>query len=114
MSSEEDENYVTVTVRARGREMSVHCREAVVVTRRAGDVLGPAIHVGDLDPEAFPVIAEAAASELVSLGVRAGIPEYRARIELVDAAVHSGYTEDEERAAIRCDLDGESGIDADL
>ena len=33
--SSEDENYVTVTVKARGREYSLHCRNAVVVTARA-------------------------------------------------------------------------------
>lgn len=77
--SSEDENYVTVTVRARGREVAVPCREAVVVTMRPGGVPGPAIHVGDLDPESLPVLAEAAVSELVSFGVRAGIPEDRAR-----------------------------------
>lgn len=76
--SSEDENYVTVTVRARGREVAVPCREAVVVTMRPGGVPGPAIHVGDLDPESLPVLAEAAVSELVSFGVRAGIPEDRA------------------------------------
>lgn len=39
MSSEEDENYVTVTVKARGREHSLYCRTAVVVTARADNNL---------------------------------------------------------------------------
>lgn len=107
--SSEDENYVTVTVRARGREVAVPCREAVVVTMRPGGVPGPAIHVGDLDPESLPVLAEAAVSELVSLGVRAGISEDRARIELVYAAVHGGYSEEDERDAVRYDLDIDAG-----
>lgn len=76
--SSEDENYVTVTVKARGREVSVPCREAVVVTKRAGGALGPALHIGDIGPGSFAVLAVAAVSELVSLGVRAGIPEDRA------------------------------------
>ena len=51
--------------------------------------------------------AEAAVSELVSLGVRAGIPEDRARIELVYAATRCGYTEEEERDALYCSLDND-------
>lgn len=107
--SSEDENYVTVTVKARGREVSVPCREALVVTKRAGGALGPALHIGDIGPGSFTVLAEPAVSELVSLGVRAGIPEDRMRIELVHAATSCGYTEEEERDAIRYNLD----IDAD-
>lgn len=105
--SSEDENYVTVTVKARGREVAVPCREAVVVTMRPGGVPGPAIHVGDLDPESLPVLAEAAVSELVSFGVRAGIPEDRARIELVYAATRCGYSEEEGRDALYCSLDND-------
>lgn len=105
--SSEDENYVTVTVKARGREVSVPCREAVVVTKRAGDALGPTLHIGDIGPGSFTVLAEAAVSELVSLGVRAGIPEDRARIELVYAATRCGYTEEEERDALYCSLDND-------
>lgn len=107
MSSEEDENYVTVTVKARGREVSVPCREAVVVTKRAGGTLGPALHIGDIGPGSFTVLAEAAVSELVSLGVRAGIPEDRTRIELVYAATRCGYSEEEERDALYCSLDND-------
>ncbi len=81
MSSEEDENYVTVTVKARGREHSLYCRTAVVVTARADNIPGPACHIG----------------------------EDRMRIELVHAATSCGYTEEEERDAIRYNLD----IDAD-
>lgn len=109
MSSEEDENYVTVTVRARGREMSVPCRNAVVVTARADGSPGPACHIGDLDRDALPVLADSAVSELLSFGIRAGVPEDRMRIELVHAATSCGYTEEEERGAIRYNLD----IDAD-
>lgn len=109
MSSEEDENYVTVTVKARGREMSVPCRNAVVVTARAGGSPGPACHIGDLDRDALPVLADSAVSELLSFGIRAGVPEDRMRIELVHAATSCGYTEEEERGAIRYNLD----IDAD-
>lgn len=107
MMSSEDENYVTVTVKARGREVSVPYREAVVVTKRAGGALGPALHVGDIGPGSFTVLAEAAVSELVSLGVRAGIPEDRARIELVYAATRCGYSEEEERDALYCSLDND-------
>lgn len=107
MMSSEDENYVTVTVKARGREASVPCREAVVVTKRAGGALGPALHVGDIGPGSFTVLAEAAVSELVSLGIRAGIPEDRARIELVYAATRCGYSEEEERDALYCSLDND-------
>jgi hypothetical protein len=109
MSSEEDENYVTVTVKARGREMSVPCRNAVVVTARADGSPGPACHIGDLDRDALPVLADSAVSELLSFGIRAGVPEDRMRIELVHAATSCGYTEEEERGAIRYNLD----IDAD-
>ena len=98
--SSEDENYVTVTVRARGREYSLHCRNAVVVTARADGSPGPACHIGDL-------------SELLSFGIRAGGTEDRMRIELVHAATSCGYTEEEERGAIRynldIDMDEESG-----
>lgn len=109
MSSEEDENYVTVTVKARGREYSLHCRNAVVVTGRADGSPGPALHIGDLDRDALPVLADGAVSELISFGSRAGVPEDRMRIELVHAATSCGYTEEEERGAIRYNLD----IDAD-
>lgn len=107
--SSEDENYVTVTVEARGREMSVPCRNAVVVTARADGSPGPACHIGDLDRDALPVLADSAVSELLSFGIRAGVPEDRMRIELVHAATSCGYTEEEERGAIRYNLD----IDAD-
>lgn len=107
--SSEDENYVTVTVRARGRGYSLHCRNAVVVTARADGSTGPALHIGDLDREALPVLADSAVSELLSFGIRAGVPEDRMRIELVHAATRCGYTEEEERGAIRYNLD----IDAD-
>ena len=109
MSSEEDENYVTVTVKARGRECSLHCRTAVVVTARANNIPGPALHIGDLDQEALPVLADSAVSELLSFGIRAGVPEGRMRIGLVHAATSCGYTEEEERGAIIYNLD----IDAD-
>lgn len=84
--SSEDENYVTVTVRARGREISVPCRNAVVVTARADGSPGPACHIGDLDRDALPVLAARAVSELLSFGIRAGVPEDVMRIELVHAA----------------------------
>lgn len=107
--SSEDENYVTVTVKARGREVAIPCRNAIVVTARADGSLGPALHVGDLDQEALPVLADGAVSELLSFGVRAGVPEDLVRIELVHAATRCGYTEEEERGAIIYNLD----IDAD-
>lgn len=103
--SSEDENYVTVTVKARGREYSLHCRNAVVVTARADGSPGPACHIGDIGPGSFTVLAEAAVSELLSFGIRAGVPEDRMRIELVHAATSCGYTEEEERGAIRYNLD---------
>lgn len=105
MSSEEDENYVTVTVKARGCECSLYCRNAVVVTARADNIPGPALHIGDLDQEALPILANSAVSELLSFGIRAGVPEDRMRIELVHAATICGYTEEEERGAIRYNLD---------
>lgn len=99
--SSEDENYVTVTVEARGREVSVPCREAVVVTKRAGGALGPALHVGDIGPGSFTVLAEAAVSELVSLGANphkhAGsvqITDLDARREIRDMAVELGVDAD--------------------
>lgn len=103
--SSEDENYVTVTVKARGREVSVPCRNAVVVTARADGSPGPACHIGNLDRDALPVLADSAVSELLSFGIRAGVPEDRMRIELVHAATSCGYTEEEERGAIRYNLD---------
>lgn len=107
--SSEDENYVTATVTARGRGCSVLCREAMVATVRADGGPGPSIHIGSFDPHSIRVLAEAALSELLSAGVRAGIPMDAMRIELVYAAVHCGLPEEEERSAIRYDLD----IDAD-
>lgn len=103
--SSEDENYVTVTVKARGHECSLHCRNAVVVTARADGSPGPALHIGDLDLAALPVLVDSAVSELLSFGIRAGVPEDRIRIELVYAATSCGYTEEEERGAIYYDLD---------
>lgn len=111
--SSEDENYVTVTVKARGREVSVPCCNAVVVTAKADGSPGPACHIGDLDRDVLPVLADSAVSELLSFGIRAGVPEDRMRIELVHAATSCGYTEEEERGAIRynldIDMDEESG-----
>lgn len=107
MSSEEDENYVTVTVKARGREYSLYCRNAVVVTARADNIPGPALHIGDLDRDALPVLADSAVSELLSFGIRAGVPEDRMRIELVHAATRCGYSEEEERDALYCSLDND-------
>lgn len=107
--SSEDENYVTVTVKARGREVAIPCRNAIVVTARADCNPGPALHVGDLDQDALPVLAVGAVSELLSFGISAGVPEDRMRIGLVHAATSCGYTEEEERDAIRYNLD----IDAD-
>lgn len=105
--SSEDENYVTVTVKARGREYSLRCRNAVVVTARADGSPGPACHIGDLDRDALPILADSAVSELLSFGVRAGVPEDRMRIELVHAATSCGYTEEEERDALYCSLDND-------
>ena len=103
--SSEDENYVTVTVEARGREVAIPCRNAIVVTARADGNPGPALHVGDLDQDALPVLADGAVSELLSFGIRAGVPEDRMRIELVHAATSCGYTQEEERGAIIYNLD---------
>lgn len=111
--SSEDENYVTVTVKARGREYSLRCRNAIVVTARAYSNPGPALHIGDLDLAALPVLVDSAVSELLSFGYGVGVPEDRMRLELVYAAMHRGYSDEEERDAIRynldIDIDGESG-----
>lgn len=109
MSSEEEENYVTATVEAKGRECSILCREAMVATVGADGKPGPSLHVGTFDSKSILVLAEAALSELLSAGVRAGIPVDAMRIELVYAAVHCGFPEEEERSAVYYDLD----IDAD-
>ena len=103
--SSEDENYVTATVTARGRGCSVLCREAMVATVRADGGPGPSIHIGSFDPHSIRVLAEAALSELLSAGVRAGIPLEAMRIKLVYAAVRCGLPEEEGRDAIRYDLD---------
>lgn len=101
----EDENYVTVTVKARGHECSILCREATVATVGADGEPGTSLHVGTFDSKSIRVLAEAALSELLSAGVRAGIPMDAMRIELVYAAVHCGFPEEEERSAIYYDLD---------
>lgn len=73
----------------------------------------PAAHSGPRSTSATSVrgrsrfSAAAAVSELVSLGVRAGIPEDRTRIELVYAATRCGYSEEEERDALYCSLDND-------
>lgn len=103
--SSEDENYVTVTVKARGHECSILCREATVATVGADGEPGTSLHVGTFDSKSIRVLAEAALSELLSAGVRAGIPMDAMRIELVYAAVHCGFPEEEERSAICYDLD---------
>ena len=92
--SSEDENYVTVTVKARGREYSLHCRSAVVVTARADGSPGPALHIGDLDLAALPVLVDSAVSELLSFGYRVGVPENRMRLELVYAVSNVRPTPD--------------------
>lgn len=111
--SSEDENYVTVTVKARGREFAIPCRNAIVVTVRADGNPGPALHIGDLNLAALPVLVDSAVSELLSFGYRVGVPEDRMRLELVYAAMHRGYSDEEERDAIRynldIDMDEESG-----
>ena len=84
--SSEDENYVTVTVKARGHECSILCREATVATVGADGEPGTSLHVGTFDSKSIRVLAEAALSELLSAGVRAGIPMDAMRIELVNAA----------------------------
>ena len=74
------------------------------------------------DREVSALVAESMdeANELVAMlatddkrqltfGIGAGVPEDRMRIELVHAATSCGYTEEEERDAIRYNLD----IDAD-
>ena len=66
---------------------------------------GTSLYVGTFDSKSIRVLAEAALSELLSAGVRAGIPMDALRIELVYAAVHCGFTEEEERSAIYYDLD---------
>lgn len=103
--SSEDENYVTVTVKARGHECSILCREATVATVGADGEPGTSLHVGTFDSKSIRVLAEAALSELLSAGVRAGIPMDAMRIELVYAAVRCGFPEEEERSAIYYDLD---------
>jgi len=100
MMSSEDENYVTVTVEARGHECSILCREAMVATVGA-----------DGEPAHRFTPAPSTRSRLgfsrkqPSAGVRAGIPMDAMRIELVYAAVHCGFPEEEERSAIYYDLD---------
>lgn len=108
--SSEDENYVTAMVEARGRGYSILCREAMVATVGADGEPGPSLHVGTFDSKSILVLAEAALSELLSAGVRAGIPMDAMRIELVYAAVRCGFPEEEERSATRYDLD----IDMDV
>lgn len=108
--SSEDKNYVTATVTARGRGCSILCREAMVATVGADGEPGPSLHIGSFDSKSILVLAEAALSELLSAGVRAGIPMDAMRIELVYAAVRCGLPEEEERSAIRYDLD----IDMDV
>lgn len=103
--SSEDENYVTVTVKARGHECSILCREATVATVGADGEPGTSLHVGTFDSKSIRVLAEAALSELLSAGVHAGIPMDAMRIELVYAAVRCGFPEEEERSAIYYDLD---------
>lgn len=103
--SSEDENYVTVTAKARGHECSILCREVMVATVGADGEPGTSLHAGTFDSKSIRVLAEAALSELLSAGVRAGIPMDRMRIELVHAATRCGYTEEEERGAIRYNLD---------
>lgn len=66
---------------------------------------GTSLHVGTFNSKSIRVLAEAALSELLSAGVRAGIPMDAMRIELVYAAVRCGFPEEEERSAIYYDLD---------
>lgn len=119
MSSEEDENYVTVTVKARGREHSLYCRTAVVVTAGADNIPGPACHIGDLDRDALPVLADRAVSELAAkLGVdpntAKGFILLPALEDDIAAAAEEAYCVDfgarDEIARIAEDL----GVDADI
>lgn len=121
--SSEDENYVTVTVKARGRECSILCREAMVATVGADGEPGTSLHVGTFDPKSIRVLAEAALSELLSAGVRAGVPEDAMRFELINIAIRCGFSDEEEQDALYYDLDAraeirdmaaELGVDADF
>lgn len=102
--SSENENYVTVTATARGHECSILCREAMVATVTADGAPGPSLHVGTFDSNSIMVLAEAALSELLSAGVRAGVPVEIMRTDLVNAARYRGFSEEEEQDALFYDL----------
>lgn len=125
MSSEEDENYVTVDVQINPwrYQYSIDCYQAMVATVDADGNPGPSLHVGTYDPDSLLVLAEAAISELLSAGVRAGVPEDAMRFELINIAIRCGFSDEEEQDALYCDLDAraeirdmaaELGIDVDF
>lgn len=123
--SSEDENYVTVDVQINPwrYQDSIDCREAMVATVDADGNAGPSLHVGTYNPDSLLVLADAAISELLSAGVRAGVPEDAMRLELIAIAVRCGFSVEEEQDALYYDLDArreisdmaaELGVDADL
>lgn len=125
MSSEEDENYVWVGVNINPwqHQYSIDCCEAMVATVDADGNPGPSLHVGDFDTDSLLVLADAAISELISAGVRAGLPEDVMRLELIGIAVRCGFSEEEEQDALYYDpgarreirdMAEELGVDADV
>lgn len=123
--SSEDENYVTVDVQINPwrYQDSIDCYEAMVATVDADGNAGPSLHVGTYDQDSLLVLADAAISELLSAGVRAGVPEDAMRLELIAIAVRCGFSVEEEQDALYYDLDARReirdmaaglGVDVDL
>lgn len=103
--SSEDENYVTVTVKARG--MSAPSSAARQRWQRWGRTVSPA-HRSTSAPSTRSRLgfSRKQPSRSCSLpGSAHGIPMDAMRIELVYAAVRCGFPEEEERSAIYYDLD---------
>lgn len=106
MMSSEDENYVTVTVKARG----ARCRFPAARPWWSRSV--PATHSGPRSTSATSVWGRSRFSPRLPspswYRSASGLASPRtARIELVYAATRCGYSEEEERDALYCSLDND-------
>lgn len=121
MSSEEDENYVTVTVEACGEVRSFECRCATVSIGK-GDGTGNACFVGSGGLADLLMLTSACADTLCEAFRQTGAPDDIARKFILLAVLgadphgHGGSVQTldlDARREVR-DMAAELGIDADL
>lgn len=119
--SSEDENYVTVTVKACGEVRAFECRGAALSTV-SGDGSGDSRFVGPIDLSDLFALACEFADALCAAFIQAGIPDRNARKLVTIAALGANphghavsvqTTDLDARREIR-DMAAELGVDADF